>query len=540
MAAGIGIDSDTIVRSPRQASTIYSLDAASAPRHRNLFVVSFSKAGDPSAGSAGQGTSSSNWLKSMTFLAKSVDRPNVEPKVEEVKQYNKTRLITTGVKYGPSRLTLYDTADSMAMRMMAEYSKYYFGDFRHGSSITDWNSDVVQDQFNDSGGGFGFAPQAAANGVDDFNAQFFFDSMSVYQVYGGNFVQYKLLKPKITSFAPDELDYQNSEVPTITMTIAFEAMIFVNDFAPQPLTSDSFLTELFNQGGAFNGDVMSYPGTGTTDPSVSPTTVGLPVVQDILARTPTDPVLLAQAAQRPIETPQLRAYDTGVSSGGLNAYGLYNFGTTATPHGSVQRSLASDLSLLSVSNPSLATALSIAASTRAPILQGNPNTLSQGPISQAAYDAASAAIQAAGLQGGAIDGGALAEAMTFGAISSAYVAGTTPREMVYSNSLPPPLPVPYAPSNGNVTHVGGLNPSAAPFSVEGQDGTVYSVAPVVGGPPVNSWNSASGQGLALSPVAYGVVNAQRPATAQIGFNEQTTVPYTNRFGQRGTFPPTYK
>ncbi|RYD40490.1 MAG: hypothetical protein EOP83_35190, partial [Verrucomicrobiaceae bacterium] len=147
MSAGIGNETgDPFIRSPRQASQIFGLEGARAPRQKNLFVVNFRKAGDTTSTGISDGT----WNKDLGFLVKSVDRPSVDPKVEELNQYNKKRQVNTGYKIGTTRITVYDTADSMAMRMWAEYSKYYFGDFRHATqAATDWGYDVTLRTFQD-------------------------------------------------------------------------------------------------------------------------------------------------------------------------------------------------------------------------------------------------------------------------------------------------------------------------------------------------------------------------------------------------------
>ncbi|RYF12645.1 MAG: hypothetical protein EOO77_17090, partial [Oxalobacteraceae bacterium] len=278
-----------IVRSPRQAASIFGLGGARPPRQKNLFIVNFRKNGDASGG-----ITAGTWNKDLGFLVKSVDRPSVEPKTEELNQYNKKRVIHTGYKIGATRLTLYDTADSMVMRMWAEYAKYYFGDFRHqtsssttttNSSSSDWQFDTVLQNFNDSSkSGFGFSPQSststASSTTSDYTVPFFFDTISVYQVFGKKYVQFDLVNPKITSFDPDELDYSNSEVASFTMQVACEAVIYKNDFQPQDISGDAFLKEAFASTSWFNGDVVEYADTSSTGSITYPATTTTPAGYD--------------------------------------------------------------------------------------------------------------------------------------------------------------------------------------------------------------------------------------------------------------------
>lgn len=520
MSLGIN-DGSLILRSPREASSIYNLAGAKGPRQHNAFAVCFHKAGTTAA-------TAGTWQKDISFLIKNVDRPSIEPKLEEVNQYNKKRLIQTGYKIGPTRMTIYDTADSMAMRMMAEYSKYYFGDFRHLGAATDWNSDITSNTFNGSALGYGFAPQAAGTAANEFNQQFFFDSISVYQVYGGKFVQYDLIKPKIASFNPDELDYSNAEAATITLTIQCEAILYINDFQPQPISADAFLTEAFGNPTEFEGDTIDYPANDSTDPSTASNYAVFDQANYIVP-----PVGFAS---QPV--PVLQTADTGVSSGSLAAYGQYNFGSTSAGVYSVvpAQSLSSDLSRAALTNPLLATSLTATAT----LAGTNPTfavpSVGVGAITQAIVDEAMTAVQATALQSGAIPSSDFATALAYGAISAGAASGYSPREMIFNRAVPD-LPAAYAVTNAaGVRQYGGASAVAAdPIAAITGDGLVVATAQP--GQVLNTWNSAAGQGVSLSPYAYGVVNAQRSPCAQIGFNARTTTPYQNRFGQNDPTTP---
>jgi hypothetical protein len=476
MAGGVTFDSgNEILRSPRQATNIFGLGGARPPRQKNTFVVNFRKNGDTTTSTGTTTTSSSlgtgTWNKDLGFLVKSVDRPSVEPKTEEVNQYNKKRIVHTGYKIGTTRITLYDTVDSMAMRMWSEYSKYYFGDFRHQTSTTDFQFDTTLSAFKDTGNlGFGFAPQSSTSTTtsttSDYATQFFFDTISVYQVFGKKFVQFDLINPKITSFDPDELDYSNSEIATFTLQIACEAVIYKNDFQPQDISGDSFLKEAFGDIAWLDGDVLDYPGQDSTASISYPSSVAASTVA-----TPyyTNPVVQAPVA--------LQTYESSISAGSLNAYGQFNFGSTTTRTNDVV-SLATDIALNAITNPALASVLRLNdrttygdASVRSLTQPYTPPTY----ISQAAYDEARAAVTAIGGQNP--DTSPIAAALTYAVLSSALATGTSARDQMY-NRKPPADGYP------------------------------------------NSWSSADAQGIALTNESFGIVNAQRAPSTQIGFNQQ--------------------
>ena len=63
-----------IVRTPRQATTIFGLDGNQAPRKKSQFYVRFRRSG-------AAGDASPEWERNMGFMVKSVDRPSVTPRM---------------------------------------------------------------------------------------------------------------------------------------------------------------------------------------------------------------------------------------------------------------------------------------------------------------------------------------------------------------------------------------------------------------------------------------------------------------------------
>jgi hypothetical protein len=353
---------DYLVKSPNQASTVYGLDGPSAPRKRGFFYVRFKRAGSKQA--------ASGWETNMGFLVKSLDRPTIEPQIETLNQYNKKRQITVGYTMAPMRVTLFDTADSMVMQMWNEYSQWYFGDFRQYNQSS-WAYDVTTSDFRDNGQGYGYQPRPSTSSTTDQsldqNSQFFFDVIEVYQVFGGQYVQFDLVNPKIKNFDPDEMDYGSSEASTITMSIVYEAILYRNGNKPAEITSNQLLSLVFNQ--QFNGntfDVVGAPvnqNTGTSTPSItsSPT---LSFLNTTLAG-------VSASAFTPSST-------NSTGGGSLSQFGNYDFGSLS-PNVSLGNGLQGDVSYLSTGNNSLSSILNLPVGTPAITtpeslaLNSNPN-----------------------------------------------------------------------------------------------------------------------------------------------------------------------
>jgi hypothetical protein len=501
--------------SPREASQIFDLDGSSAPRPKNLFFVRFTRANSTTAVTSTTTSttgSTSTWLKDLSFVIKSVDRPAQQPQVEELKQYNKTRVIQTGIKYSPVRMTIYDTADSLAHQMWSEYSRHYFGTYRHDQSPNDFLYDVTTPQFNDTNNqGFGFSPQAESNSSLDDNTQFFFDRISVYQVFGGKYLQFDLVNPKISSFDPDDFNYEESNVGTINLTITYEAIIYQNQGKPQALSAASGLTEAFGEARMDSG-VVDYDDEGAT--------TGLFATA---AATATTASLITALTSGAVDSGAVQAalasFASSISGGSLAAYGLYNFGSTTGPTTYNTPSLASDLIVSALANPALASALSISsgqvlspqiASLTAPYAQSSG-------LPAAAYDVAAGAVNATAVSGDATAAATALNTVINAVMAAASANGSTSREQIY------PLGT-VAASTGTRSAeeqatFDRLKAELATYGIALQDNAGTSLdatqAP-------NTWNSASANGgLILSPQAYAILNAQRSTTSQIGFNSQS-------------------
>jgi hypothetical protein len=235
---------------PNQAASIFNPDAPHPIRQKHLFAVRFMRPA---------GTNDAVWRNGLTFVVKSMDRPSIQPQVEELNQYNKKRLVHTGVKYQPVSCTLYDTADGAAMNMWVDYARYYFNDYKQATD--NYKDDILNDDMFDStvdksGFGFGIDNTAMNEGID---SQHFFTSIIVYQVWGNEFTSYELVNPRINSFQPDDLSYEASEANTITMSISFEAVSHVNTGRPQDIFTEESLTAMF-AGGPFDGKVLEVDG----------------------------------------------------------------------------------------------------------------------------------------------------------------------------------------------------------------------------------------------------------------------------------------
>jgi hypothetical protein len=292
------------LRSPRQASQVY---AAGPPRQRNLFLVRFHANGRPD-------------FDKLTYVVKHCDRPKISPKAEELNQYNKRRQVYTGFKLEAIKVTFYDSADGMAQKMWQQYSQYYFGDFAPNAAAG-YNYDITTPTFN-ADANFGLSE--GYGGADDDSAQWFFSGIDIFHFYvnaGQHYYDaFTLKNPRITSYEPDDLDYENAAVNQITMQFVYENLQVQQG---QPVAAGQF--------GEFGQQFAAN--TGITVPDQTPVSLGgvaaplqppsFPDVRSLI----TPPL--------PLGTSLNAGYRTmsPFSFGGLATLGNFSFGAINTPLG---------------------------------------------------------------------------------------------------------------------------------------------------------------------------------------------------------------
>ena len=347
----MAIDPRIIMASSKAAGNIFGPDGPHPIRQKSLFFARFLRR----VGEGGE-----EWKDGLSFVLRTIERPSVQPVVEELNQYNKKRLITTGVKYTPINCTLYDTADGAAMNMWAQYARYYFGDFRQ--TPVGYSDDITSSQMTrGTGDGFGFGIRPTSQSdIHGLGSQHFFEKIEVMQVYGGEYTGFELINPKITSFTPDELDYGSSDAATISLQISYEAIYYINEGKPAPLTDNEAAMEVFTN--EFYGDIHEVDGLGRQNSFISAAGSNI-FIDPNLGQLFGNPVNAAASLLQ-------HGSDTSSLGGVLSRFGNFNFGnfgslssnvTNALPSGNrIAPSLQSTFGGVTRALPFLATGANIA------------------------------------------------------------------------------------------------------------------------------------------------------------------------------------
>lgn len=129
-------------------------------------------------------------------------------------QYNRKRIIQTGVDYTPIYINAYDTRDAELEKFLKEYSEYYF----KGPMTTDGKvelnySDIISE----------FASGNSDKGYNLVSNKNFIRDITIKRINSKSDTNtVKIYAPVITGIAGDTLNYSDSNPAQIRIEIAYE------------------------------------------------------------------------------------------------------------------------------------------------------------------------------------------------------------------------------------------------------------------------------------------------------------------------------
>jgi hypothetical protein len=210
-----------MMRSSRYATAFNKVSrvVAAMPRQKFLYYATF----NPNRNLYSNNRLSS-WQTGIAFQIHKVDRPKANPQVKELSQYNRKRLVQTGIEYSDIGISFWDTVDDRVLAVWRDYYRWYFGDGR--SKTYGWKTPVVQQNFT-AANGWGFSPPDVVTWDTNF-----FDSLDIYVFYGHKFTQMRVYNPKITAMNWDSMESESSSLAACDMTIKHEGFEYFKVAAP--------------------------------------------------------------------------------------------------------------------------------------------------------------------------------------------------------------------------------------------------------------------------------------------------------------------
>lgn len=189
-------------------------------------------------------------ITTINLLAKSVDLPKYRVQVQPIKQYNRNKLVQTGVQYDPISIEYHDDSRGLTTLLWESYFRYYYADSNYTTSDADGPRTTV-DAFKRVG-------QAGLNRVYGQNGEAavkygldrpgkvapFFDSIQIFQLATTSgtptFTSFTLVNPIIEMMEHDQQDQTASEFMLNRVTIGYESVQYSRGYQRPGTTPGGF------------------------------------------------------------------------------------------------------------------------------------------------------------------------------------------------------------------------------------------------------------------------------------------------------------
>lgn len=163
---------------------------------------------------------------SMSSLVRSAQLPAVDYQVVEKNQYNKKRLVTTGVSFNPIDIRVFDTINNEWITILMKYFAYLYMNPRNKNRLGDRDVEFITPANEELNGSSSGSEGAIFNSNEaGLNLQFdqnFFERVDIILYAGSKGIQYSLSKPMITAFGGTSIDYSSSDFLEFNLSLNYE------------------------------------------------------------------------------------------------------------------------------------------------------------------------------------------------------------------------------------------------------------------------------------------------------------------------------
>lgn len=212
------------------------------------------------------------------LLVKQIKLPTFNMDVTEMNQYNRKRLIQSKIKYQPIDVTFHDDNASQVTAMWDAYYRYNYADawnptvdpWSNAPAVKDYNRRNIYDPSISGDTEYGYRGDArgpSGNRADGGEKVPFFNNITVYGMWAGNYIAYTLVNPIITMFEHDTYDYADGGgTMQNRMTIDYETVLYNSGKIGEKLDDGTGLPRR-----EFDGEeVAGFGGTDSYDTTESP------------------------------------------------------------------------------------------------------------------------------------------------------------------------------------------------------------------------------------------------------------------------------
>lgn len=192
------------------------------------------------------------------MLVATADLPQYSATVEERKQYNRIRNVTTAIKYNDITIDFHDDNFGVTTRLLEAYYRFMFADGANIDSYTKFPNDRTYK---------GISRNQARFGLDNKLTTPFFKNIKITQLARKTYTTFTLINPIIKDFRHPRVESAASSTLMNSITVAYEAVQYERGFVD---TSDQ-------------GDPVGFGATEHYDKTPSP--ISPPVIGDTVRNT---------------------------------------------------------------------------------------------------------------------------------------------------------------------------------------------------------------------------------------------------------------
>jgi hypothetical protein len=172
----------------------------------------------------------------INLLCKSADMPKYNMQTTTLNQYNRKKVVQTGIQYQPINIEFHDDNAGLTTLLWECYYRYYIADGNYAARLNDGSPAISVKQYDKLPNGLntmyaGEQSNVSKFGLDRSNkAVDFFTSVQIFQLHPRDaqptYTSFTIINPKIDQFQHDRLDQSASEFTLNSMTLSYETVLY--------------------------------------------------------------------------------------------------------------------------------------------------------------------------------------------------------------------------------------------------------------------------------------------------------------------------
>lgn len=201
-------------------------------RHKFQGYVNFVLNRDLFASLYGNPVGENEFRTTISSLVRTAQMPGVQFQTETLNEYNRKKIVNTGVQYDPVNMTVYDTVGNEWLTLLMKYFSYHYMNPRNKNEENSRDIAGATPRF----GGYEtidsvFADEFFNSNRAGYNTNItanFFERIDYVLYHGNRGVQYSIINPVLTGFRASDIDYGDSGFKDFELSFEYESFTVYN------------------------------------------------------------------------------------------------------------------------------------------------------------------------------------------------------------------------------------------------------------------------------------------------------------------------